>query len=219
MNQPRSLWAFLLCLALVLVLTGSVAPVSADRPVPDGEDAEVHPESVVIVEDLPANGPPTPDEEKEKPHRAPDSETLNGTKAAYHAGHHPEASPGPSVLASTRTTAIVAGSGAFVGLRRSESGGWLPPDTQLAVSASYVFEVVNLEGAHLDEGRGAAQDLLSEQLLRTVRSQPQRSEDPLRNSFQVPKLLNRRATSVPSPSSRVASGSTAGSAHPDVSPG
>ena len=76
----------------------------------------------------------------------PDSETLNGTEAAYHAGHHPEPSPGPSVLASTRTTSIVAGSGAFVGLRRSESGGWLPPDTQLAVSASYVFEAVNLEG-------------------------------------------------------------------------
>jgi hypothetical protein len=119
--------------------------VNADRPVPDGEDAEVHPEGDVTVDDLPANGPPAPDEEKEKPHRAPDSETLNGTKAAYHAGHHPEPSPGPSVLAATRTTAIVAGSGAFVGLRRSESGGWLPPDTQLAVSASYVFEAVNLE--------------------------------------------------------------------------
>ena len=106
MNQPRSLWTFPLCLALVLVLTGSVRPVSADRPVPDGEDAEVHPEGVVIVDDLPANGPPAPDEEKEKPHRAPDSETLNGTEAAYHAGHHPEASPGPAILASTRTTGV-----------------------------------------------------------------------------------------------------------------
>ena len=40
----------------------------------------------------------------------------------------------------------VTASSGFVGLRRSESGGWMPPDTQVAVSGAHIFEVVNLEG-------------------------------------------------------------------------
>jgi hypothetical protein len=81
MKQPRIAWKFILSLALIIVGSGIVSPASADRPIPGGEDAEVHPEGVVTVGDLPTNGPPAPTREKEKPHRAPNSEALNGTKA------------------------------------------------------------------------------------------------------------------------------------------
>jgi hypothetical protein len=134
--------------ALVL---GCASAASAQHPVPGGQDALIAPGSEVAVHGLPESGPAAPDE-REKPHRAPDSETLNTTKQSFGQSHQAP-TPGPSTLASGSPSTVVASSG-FVGLRRSESGGWIPPDTQIAVSGAYIFEAVNLEGRIWDKASG-----------------------------------------------------------------
>ena len=111
---------------------------------PGPDDSVINPTGVVSVRDLPEFGP-RPTDSPEKPHRAPDSETLNATKQAFGQSHNAPP-PGPSTLASPATTTVTPAAGALFGLRRSESGGWIPPDTQVAVGPSHIFQAVNLEG-------------------------------------------------------------------------
>ena len=130
--------------AMVLALVfGFASAAIAQHPVPGGQNALAAPGAEVSVHDLPEAGPAAPDE-REKPHRSPDSETLNATKQSFGQSHQAP-TPGPSTLASSAPSTVTASSG-FVGLRRSESGGWVPPDTQIAVSTNFIFEAVNLEG-------------------------------------------------------------------------
>jgi hypothetical protein len=137
-------WKSLLVVLLAAVAAGFALPANAQPPIPGGEDAVISPGAVVSIRDLPEVGPPAPNG-REKPHRAPDSETLNATKRSVGQAHGAPP-PGPSTLASGSVSTVTPAVGALVGLRRSESGGWVPPDTQVAVSGDYIFEAVNLEG-------------------------------------------------------------------------
>jgi hypothetical protein len=134
---------YLLRFSLVLFGLGFALPANAQRPVPAPEDLVLQP-TAVVVRDLPPSGPPATGG-RTKPLFVPDDEALHGTKQAF-APPHNQAPPGPNTLATPRTSAVTTTSNGLTGLRRSESGGWVPPDTQVAVGPNHVFEVVNLEG-------------------------------------------------------------------------
>lgn len=134
-------WSIVLFAA---VAVGLGSPASAAPPVPGGVDAVAQPVGEVSVHDLPEVAAEAADGH-EKPHQVPDRETLNATKQSFGQSHQAP-TPAPSAVATSTSSTITTASPGLVGLRRSESGGWIPPDTQIAVSGSYIFEAVNLEG-------------------------------------------------------------------------
>ncbi len=134
----KALAVLLLTLSL-LAWTGGT-PAWAQPPTAEPETVLLNPEGVVNVQDLPRVGPRVP-VHREMPFRVPDLQQLLDTKAR----HQARTQPAP--------TATVQGSGTFVsitstgltGLRFSESGGYVPPDTQIGVGPNYIVEAVNLE--------------------------------------------------------------------------
>ena len=137
-------WLCLLCFVLALFAGGLVSPAGADRPIPAPEDSVVHPNGMVSVQDLPPVAPASPDP-KHKERRVENMDVLNGTKLA-HGGALAHQPPPSSGTPAPITVAGVVAPGGLQGLRLSESGGWIPPDTQIGVGPGHVFEVVNLEG-------------------------------------------------------------------------
>jgi hypothetical protein len=94
---------------------------------------------VVNVQYLPLVDPRVP-VNREMPFRVPDLQQLLDTKAQH------QAKILPSPLANARvSTSTVAASTGVIGLSRSESGGWIPPDTQIGVGPNHIVEAVNLE--------------------------------------------------------------------------
>ncbi len=134
---------------------GSQAQAQAGAPGP--EEMVIYPQAVVQVEEL---APVAPAGERlgaeERvgrvvPRRIPDPEFLrqekeklrregSGSRLAPETALQPESalklapSVGPTILTD------------FIGLRKSESGGFIPPDTQVAAGPNHLFEAVNTEG-------------------------------------------------------------------------
>jgi hypothetical protein len=136
-------WKFL-ATTVLLLLACSAWPGSAQPPAPAPEDSTVAPSAVVSVRDVPEHGPSVGDT-LAKPRRTPDDDALHATKRAFGQAHHAPA-PAPSTLASPSAGSVVSGTTTLVGLQRTESGGFVPPDTQAAVGPSHIVELVNLEG-------------------------------------------------------------------------
>jgi hypothetical protein len=135
----------------LLALMGG-APAWAQKPAAGPEAVNLIPDGVVDVQDLPQVGPRVP-VHKEMPFLVPDLQELRDTKKQHTAGTQ----PAPAASASETPAGLVSPSPTtdFIGLRRSESGGWIPPDTQVGVGPDYVFEAVNLEGRIWSKTTGA----------------------------------------------------------------
>ncbi len=143
---------------LFLLLPSFVSPprshalTQAGAPAP--EEMVIFPQAVVQVEEL-VSAPAEARVGRVVPRRVPDPELLRQEKEKLRRegpkrGLAPEfalpltPSPGPSILTN------------FIGLRKSESGGFIPPDTQVAAGAEHIFEVVNTEGRILKKDGNAA---------------------------------------------------------------
>jgi hypothetical protein len=139
---------------LVLFGLGFVSAAYAQRPVAAPEEMALQP-GVISVQDLPPTVPPGAGGGRQrKPQFTPDDEALHGTKQAFGPSRH-ETPPGPTVLASPTTSSVQLLSGSGDALRLSDSGGWVPPDTQIGVGPNHVFEAVNLEGRIWNRTSGA----------------------------------------------------------------
>jgi hypothetical protein len=133
----KALAALLLALSLLAWMDGT--PAWAQPPSPEAETVLLNPEGVVNVQDLPRVGPRVP-VHREMPFRVPDLQQLRDTKAQ----HQAKTQPAPTASATVNPTGVTSTTG-FIGLRLSESGGWIPPDTQIGVGPNYIVEAVNLE--------------------------------------------------------------------------
>ena len=123
-----------------LVLIG-VSSVWAKRPTAEPQTVLLTPDGVVNVQNLPLMGPRVP-VHREMPFLVPDLQELRNTKERHQAATQ----PAPSTSARVTTAALTSPSGTdLIGLRLSESGGWIPPDTQVGVGPNYIVETVNLE--------------------------------------------------------------------------
>jgi len=133
--------AFLL---LAFLASGGGLRVWAQGPTAEPETVLLHPDGVVNVQDLPRVGPRVP-VHREMPFLVPDLQELRDTKAQHSAAR---TQPAPTASATVTAAGLTTPSTTtgFIGLRRSESGGWIPPDTQVAVGFDHVVEAVNLEG-------------------------------------------------------------------------
>ena len=125
-----------------LLVPAGVAPAWAERPATEPETMLLAPDGVTNVQELPRMGPRVP-VHREMPFLVPDLQELRDTKE----GHAAAAQPAPAASAQVTSSAlnIPSSTGGFMGLRRSESGGWIPPDTQIGVGPNYIVEAVNLE--------------------------------------------------------------------------
>jgi hypothetical protein len=131
--------AFLL---LALLASGGGFAVWARGPAPEPDTVLLHPDGVVNVQDLPRLGPRDP-VHREMPFLVPDLQELRDTKAQHGAAR---TQPAPTASATETTAGLTSPSPAgLIGLRRSESGGWIPPDTQVGVGPNHIVEAVNLE--------------------------------------------------------------------------
>lgn len=128
--------------SLLFLLASGSSPAWAQQPSQESEATLLDPEGVVNVEDLPRAGPRVP-VHREMPFRVPDLQGLRDTKA----GHQAKIQPAPDASAAPRSSTLNSPSttAGFVGLSRSESGGWIPPDTQVGVGPGHIVEAVNLE--------------------------------------------------------------------------
>jgi len=144
MKRDRSRFFGVKALA-VLVLSFPVLawaggpPAWAQPPGPEPEASLLHLDGVVSVQDLPRVGPRVPIH-REMPFQVPDLQQLLETKAR----HQARTQPAPLANAQVSTSTVAASPG-FIGLRLSESGGYVPPDTQIGVGPSDLVEAVNLE--------------------------------------------------------------------------
>ena len=86
----------------------------------------------------------------------PDAEALLERKAALvHGGGGATTTPPPAPTGILATGApTLSATSTFQGLRQSESGGWYPPDTQVAAGPSHVVEAVNLQMRVFPKGGG-----------------------------------------------------------------
>lgn len=131
--------AFLL---LALFASGGGFAAWAQGPTAEPETVLLHPDGVVNVQDLPRVGPRVP-VHREMPFLVPDLQELRDTKAQHGAAR---TQPAPTASATVTTAGLTSPSPTgLIGLRRSESGGWIPPDTQVGVGPNHIVEAVNLE--------------------------------------------------------------------------
>jgi hypothetical protein len=126
----------------VLLSALVVSAAWAQKPAPGPDIVNLTPDGEVNVQNLPTSGPRTP-VHKDMPFLTPDIAELRDTKDLHNAGTQ----LAPNASATIAPGSITASSSSsFQGLKRSESGGWVPPDTQIGVGPNHVFEAVNLEG-------------------------------------------------------------------------
>lgn len=125
-----------------LALIGAIS-VWAQEPIPESQTVLLTPEGVVNVQDLPRVGPRVP-VHREMPFLVPDLQRLRDTKAQHQAKTQPAPSASVGVTNSALITPPSTTTG-LIGLSRSESGGWIPPDTQVGVGPNHIVEAVNLE--------------------------------------------------------------------------
>lgn len=138
--SAKALSVLLLSLSLLAWTGGS--PAWAQPPTPEPETVLLNPEGVVSVQDLPRVGPRVP-VHREMPFRVPDLQQLRDTKAQHQAKTQP--APTASPFVNPTGVSVAPSSLSFDGLRLSESGGWIPPDTQVGVGPNHIVEAVNLE--------------------------------------------------------------------------
>ncbi len=138
-SRVKALAGLTLSFAFVL-LTGGV-PAWAQLPAPEPQTLLLHPGGVVNVQDLPRVGPRAP-VHLERPIRFPDLDLLRQTKAQHALSR---VQPAPAVTAQGTPSGVTATTPGLIGLRFSESGGYVPPDTQLGVGPNHIVEAVNLE--------------------------------------------------------------------------
>ena len=138
-------------LALLLLFPGLIlAPLAGAQPQPNGppkaEGLVVYPDGAVDVRHLP---PPAAEARGgAKLRHFPDLELLLEHKEGLQKkgpGAPPAPEPGPSAVTPSGAGPAAPGLSAQ-GLRQSESGGWYPPDTQVAAGPGHIFQAVNLEG-------------------------------------------------------------------------
>lgn len=136
----------LLCLFLVLVPVLG-ARVQAQPLGQTPEESIIHPDGVVDVKQLPPAIPQVP-VLREIPRRLPDPLFFQQRKRELRAGGSASgagAGATPQVAATVVASTVTAVTG-IGGLTFAESGGYVPPDTQVAAGSNHVFEAVNLEG-------------------------------------------------------------------------
>ena len=111
------------------------------------EELIVHHDGVVHVKDLPPAAPDAPVYQV-IPRKFPHPELLRQKKEEF-LQRRQETQPTPEsplrfeapVIASSLTAST-----GFIGLRFSDTAGFIPPDTQVAAGPNHLFEVVNTEG-------------------------------------------------------------------------
>jgi hypothetical protein len=126
--------------ALISMSTGAAL---AQKPAAGPDLIDLAPNGEVNVQSLPTAGPRLP-VHKEMPFSTPDIAELGSTKDLQEKA--PELAPNASAVITAPTVISPSATTGFLGLRRSESGGWVPPDTQVGAGPNHVFEAVNLEG-------------------------------------------------------------------------
>jgi len=110
------------------------------------ESLSIHHDGVVHVKELPL-APLSARLDRVVPRRVPDPELLRQRKEELR--HEQPKSPEVPGLALQLESALSSGPSIgtnFIGLRKSESGDFIPPDTQVAAGPNHIFEVVNTEG-------------------------------------------------------------------------
>lgn len=142
MQFSRTKAPAVLFLSLSLLAWMGASSAWAQRPTAGPETVLLTPDGVVNVQDLPRVGPRVP-VHREMPFLVPDLQELRNTKARHEAKTQPAPNASASPTTSTLTTPSTPTS--LIGLSRSESGGWIPPDTQVGVGPNHIVEAVNLE--------------------------------------------------------------------------
>lgn len=141
---------FTILVGLAVIMWASTT--SAQPPQAPPQDMVIQPDGTTVVRDLPQGPPPVV--HREIPLRTPDLDALTTTKRVF-GGTRTQLPPGPQTLATTTTTSTLLTSGSTDGLELSNSGGYVPPDTQVGVSPGYVVEAVNLEARIWSRSTGA----------------------------------------------------------------
>ena len=118
-------------------------PALAQKPAGGPDLVDLTPNGAVDVQKLPTAGPRLP-VHKEMPFSTPDIAELSDTKDLHE--REPDLAPNASAVVTPPTVISPSSTAGFIGLRRSESGGWVPPDTQVGAGPNHIFEAVNLEG-------------------------------------------------------------------------
>jgi hypothetical protein len=123
-----------------------------------GQSFVIQPYATVNVSQLPPAhldpNPPVFFQRERQLH--PDPARLQEEKAAANAGAAQDAAA-PDVAAPDLTPGPLSVNllTNFIGLRLSESGGFIPPDNGTAVGPNHVFEAVNVKGRIFDKATGA----------------------------------------------------------------
>jgi hypothetical protein len=149
MSSPRILALIILLAAITAIL----APVRAQDFSP--QNFVISPYAIVDVSQLPAPGPQTM-QTKVRGRHFPDAALLAAEKQALaKAGGKPKPSASPSPVPTATPTPSLSTSESFNGIGLLGSGGYVPPDTQVAAGPNHVFEAVNLEGQIFSKAGGA----------------------------------------------------------------
>lgn len=138
---------------LLAAITAILAPVRAQDSSP--QNFVISPYGIVDVSRLPAPGPQMM-QTKVRGRHFPDATLLAAEKQALaKAGGKPKPSASPSPAPTATPTPSLSTKASFNGIGLLSSGGYVPPDTQVAADSSHVFEAVNLEGEIFSKAGGA----------------------------------------------------------------
>jgi hypothetical protein len=149
MSSPRILTLIILLAAIVAIL----APVRAQDSA--SQSFVISPYAIINVSQLPAPGPQTMQTTVRGRH-FPDAALLAAEKEALAKAHgKPKPSASPSPVPTATPTPSLSTKASFNGIGLLTSGGYVPPDTQVAAGPNHVFEAVNLEGEIFSKAGGA----------------------------------------------------------------
>ncbi len=105
-----------------------------------------------VFADSPPTGPPSP--EHLILYHSKDTAGLGKMKQDMASGHALQTSSGP--LATISSSQLATSGSGFAGLDMTQSGGWYPPDVQVAAGPSHIVEMVNLEVIITDKSGNTA---------------------------------------------------------------
>ena len=146
-RQATGVVATMFVLATLLLL---LTPLGAQAQ--SGQHVVIQPYATVNVSQLPQAdvdpNPPVFFQRERQLH--PDSERLQDEKAAADAGGT-EGAEGPVVTAGPLNVNLLTN---FIGLRFSDTAGFIPPDNATAVGPNHVFEAVNVAGRIFNKTTG-----------------------------------------------------------------
>lgn len=140
-ERKKGLWAFaLLLLFVALSLFGQNQGAYAGQR----QDLIIQPHGKVNVQELPAVALEAPVDREAAPFRLPDPELFRQEKERMNQetlGEGP--APGEGLEIEPQDVNLLTN---FIGLRRIESGGFIPPDNGTAAGPNHIFETVNVRG-------------------------------------------------------------------------